>query len=543
MISNNLFDSRLEGALCGRPARRIPSDGRLTPCRRRGIRRAWMRVGVALLITLASLAASFASPREEFTKSFQKSLSMQTGQSLTVDHKYGSVALRTHPSSQVNVNASIRVAASSQSEAAEFANRISIDVRQTSAGVAVQTVYPEHRGGIFSGRSAISYSVDYSIELPENVPVQVRNSFGDVTLSGLKAAADLSNSHGKVELTGAAGPSSVTGAFGAVKVLDIAGDLTVKNQNGSIDAKNISGNAQLDTSFASVDFYNIGARLSVTSTNSSINGGKVGGSVTMRNTFGSVTVSDVIGNADIQNSNGKITVKEIRGNALLRTTFGPVEATGITGSATVNDSNSSIKLTDVDGLAEVHTTFGRVDLSGLRQGAKVYTGNASVSLAGVNGDAYVKTSFGSVQAEHIAGSLTVENTNGAVHGTGIKGGAEINTSFGPTILEGVGGGVRVESRNGSIEVSGVAARQPGGGCNAISLKTSFAPIKLALNPEASYNATVRTTFGRISSELPLTVSGGINSQSLSGKIGKGECELVLTNTNGNIDILKAGAKN
>jgi len=43
-------------------------------------------------------------------------------------------------------------------------------------------------------------------------------------------------------------------------------------------------------------------------------------------------------------------------------------------------------------------------------------------------------------------------------------------------------------------------------------------------------------FGKIISDLPLSVSGIVGSDAVSGKIGAGECELTLTNGNGGIEI-------
>ena len=48
----------------------------------------------------------------------------------------------------------------------------------------------------------------------------------------------------------------------------------------------------------------------------------------------------------------------------------------------------------------------------------------------------------------------------------------------------------------------------------------------------------RTSFGRVTSELPVTVVGKLGGESLTGKIGSGECELKLNNSNGNIEILQ-----
>ena len=75
-------------------------------------------------------------------------------------------------------------------------------------------------------------------------------------------------------------------------------------------------------------------------------------------------------------------------------------------------------------------------------------------------------------------------------------------------------------------------------CSPIAVKTSFAPIRLALSPAAGYAVTARTSFGKIESEFPLLVRGGVGSDAATGRIGDGRCEVSLTNSNGNIEILK-----
>ena len=54
-----------------------------------------------------------------------------------------------------------------------------------------------------------------------------------------------------------------------------------------------------------------------------------------------------------------------------------------------------------------------------------------------------------------------------------------------------------------------------------------------------YNLTARTSFGRISSELPVTSTGSIGGDTLNGTIGSGGCQLQLTDSNGSIEIAKA----
>jgi DUF4097 and DUF4098 domain-containing protein YvlB len=103
--------------------------------------------------------------------------------------------------------------------------------------------------------------------------------------------------------------------------------------------------------------------------------------------------------------------------------------------------------------------------------------------------------------------------------------------------------VDVSNQNGLVDVSGLTAKR-GGQCNTFRLETSFSTLRIALPGDAGYNLTARTSFGKISSEFPVTatLTGPTSSDSLSGKIGSGECEVRLTNSNGSIQILRGVAQ-
>jgi hypothetical protein len=95
----------------------------------------------------------------------------------------------------------------------------------------------------------------------------------------------------------------------------------------------------------------------------------------------------------------------------------------------------------------------------------------------------------------------------------------------------------VDNQNGAVDVrSYVPAGKP---CARIQLKTSFGPIRLALDPQGGYSVTARTSFGKVSTELPIGVSGSIGGDALTGRIGDGRCEVRLTDSNGNIELVKA----
>ncbi|MFI5175424.1 MAG: DUF4097 family beta strand repeat-containing protein, partial [Terriglobia bacterium] len=79
-------------------------------------------------------------------------------------------------------------------------------------------------------------------------------------------------------------------------------------------------------------------------------------------------------------------------------------------------------------------------------------------------------------------------------------------------------------------------------CHNIRLSTTFSQLRITLPENASFKVEARTSFGKVSSELPLSLSGNLSESSVTGKMGNAECELKLTNSNGNIQILKTAGK-
>jgi hypothetical protein len=112
----------------------------------------------------------------------------------------------------------------------------------------------------------------------------------------------------------------------------------------------------------------------------------------------------------------------------------------------------------------------------------------------------------------------------------------VKTSFAPVTLDGVGGKIDVENQNGSVEVRAMASGP--GKCYPLSIRSSFGAIRIYLPEGAGFKVDARTSFGKIRSEMPLSVAGSMSGDELTGVIGDGKCSLILANSNGSIDLLK-----
>jgi DUF4097 and DUF4098 domain-containing protein YvlB len=441
-----------------------------------------------------------ALARDEYTRDFRKSVPLPGGRSFRIEHSLGSITIRTQAKNEVEIQAAIRCQAENAGEARACADEIQIKVEESGSGVLVRTEYP--RSNIFSGRRNLGYSVNYDITIPQTAPLEVRNRFGAVSVRNLHANGVINNGNGRVSFTGGRGTQRIENSFGDVEVAANDGDLTVVNGNGRVTASDISGTVDITGRFGDVRVTNAGRSLTIHDNNGNVEATNVGGAASISNSFGAVRVWDAKSGLTVQNQNGEVQATGIAGTAELHTTFAPVRFSRIGKTLTVRASNASVTGDTVGESAAVETSFGNVDVRGVKGGARVTAGNSSIRLAGIGGEVYAKTSFGGITVDDAAGPITVENGNGSV----------------------------------------TAASKPGQRCQPVSLRTSFAPIRVTVPPDLGYNVSANTSFGRIHSEHELAVSGQVAGDALTGKIGAGGCELRLMNQNGNIEILKGAGK-
>jgi len=526
---------------------------------------------LAALLAITVLPVTAANPgQEQVTRDFLRTLSLGTGQSFHIENKFGEVRIHGESSRELKISATIRAQADSREQAQSFADKVQIDVQQTAQGVEVRTHYPEDNRNWF-GRKTASYSVDYEIAMPSDAPLVVKNSFGSVNATGVRSksefdnshgslnvrdtgAARLSNSFGSIELSGAAGDASVTDNNGSVQVSQVTGALELRNRFGSITVREIqgaanitggngavnltdAGSANITTSFGSVEARNIRGDLTVHDNNGNVEVSGIGGAADITDSFGNVTFSEVKGHVTCTTSNGRVSGSSLSGSAVtIRDSFGNLELSNIAGALNAETSNGKIMLRSAHGAVELKSSFGAIEASDISKGIRAITGNGSITLTDIGGDTFAKTSFGSVSADRINGNLIVENANGSVTARNVKGDTSVTTSFAGVTLESVGGKITVNSQNGGISVT---AARPASGCRDIALKTSFSSIRVRIPEGLGYNVIARTSFGRISTDLPIAATGSVGSDSLNGTIGSGGCQLQLTDSNGSIEILKA----
>lgn len=439
--------------------------------------------------------------REEYTRTFDKTVPWHAGEHVSVDHRFGDVTVRTHAGNDIAIHADIKVSASNANQAKTFADRVEILVEPDGSEVSIRTRYPQMEGFLTVFNSC-SYVVRYEITVPETAPLEVRNAFGSVFVTGLKADSQIETSHGGIEFHDGRGTQHLTTSFANVKLVNNTGDVEIETANGGVDAEDVAGDLTIHDRFGSVTIARATKGVTVTDANGAVNLTDSGGNGDVKNSFGAVAVHGFRGDLAVANANGRVEATNVQGAAQLNTTFGEVKFADIGRQLSIHASNSTVTGQRVGGAVTIDNSFGQVTVSDIHGTISVHSANGSVSLANIQGDTNVKTSFGGVVLDGFSGSLTVTDTNGSVDATSASKGA----------------------------------------CQPITIHTSFAGLRVRLQPDASYHVTAHTTFGHIHTDFPLTVSGSMTNDRVDGTIGSGRCDMNLTDTNGGIDIVRAGSQ-
>ena len=111
----------------------IPIQARPTLARTAAL----LLIGCAPFLGAAVPSPAASASQQEVTRDFQQTVTLGAGQSVRIEHKFGTVKLHGESGRDVRISATIRAQASSREEADSFVQKIKIEVQQTGEGVRI----------------------------------------------------------------------------------------------------------------------------------------------------------------------------------------------------------------------------------------------------------------------------------------------------------------------------------------------------------------------------------------------------------------------
>jgi len=197
----------------------------------------------------------------------------------------------------------------------------------------------------------------------------------------------------------------------------------------------------------------------------------------------------------------------------------------------VSTSGGSIDLANIGGTVDARTSGGSIKTGVLAGESTLKTSGGSITVGGSNARLSVHTSGGSINIGNTSGTVEAKTSGGSITLAQIRGDVVARTS---------GGGIRIEDAMGSVDAStsggSISARisqQP----NADSkLSTSGGGVTVTLASSIKVDLDARASGGGVRSDVPVTVQGTQDEDTLRGEVNGGGPKLVLRTSGGGIRV-------
>ena len=269
------------------------------------------------------------------------------------------------------------------------------------------------------------------------------------------------------------------------------------------------------------------------------------GSVKVDNDFGDVTVENVEGAVSVQTSSGAVTATSIKagGDAIdLNSDFGTITLEKANGSTITLETNSgAITLKEVRATNKLTTNaeFGDVTFeNGSADSLSVDTNSGGVSLVKITikKELKVQDEFGNIELNQaLAASYDLRTNGGSITIDGAKGKLVAHSEFGSIdILNAESVTLNLSTNSGAVEFHGSLGTGPH------MVKSEFGEINLTVPPDSKLDVDLSTEFGRIKSDLPITVTltetSNSNGDQIVGSINGGGEQITVETNNGSVNL-------
>jgi hypothetical protein len=200
-------------------------------------------------------------------------------------------------------------------------------------------------------------------------------------------------------------------------------------------------------------------------------------------------------------------------------------------SIDVKTSGGSIDLADLGGKVEARTSGGSIKTGRIAGPATLKTSGGSITVNGARGDVVAHTSGGSITIGETAGPVEAKTSGGSITISRTEGDVLARTSGGNIRIEDASGAVNASTSGGSINAR--LSRQPRGDSR---LSTSGGGVSVQLAGNIGVELDAHASGGGVQSDVPVTVVGRQDDDSLRGSINGGGPKLVLRSSGGGIQV-------
>ncbi len=207
-----------------------------------------VKIALFMLFFAFLLGMKGVKASDEYTKTIKKEFSINPDAQVTINNKFGKIQCLNWDKNVVSIEVQITVTASSEEAAERQFKGITIDMNGTPELVNAVTNISD-----LKGKPRKSYfSIDYTVNLPSTVSVDLTNKFGDIYLNEISGKGKINLGYGSLDVKKLGNSDNLLDIrFSKARVNWIKGAVVVlKYSEMDVD---YAGSLRLDSKFSDLD--------------------------------------------------------------------------------------------------------------------------------------------------------------------------------------------------------------------------------------------------------------------------------------------------
>ncbi len=216
------------------------------------------------IFIVAYLILSGLALAGEKKEKIETNIPFESGGYLNLINQNGNIDISSWGEDKVSIIAYKRVYSSRGGEEDDWLKKIEIDIDQQGDKIKIETHMPGHQDGFFGkifNRQKISFTVDYEIQVPKKIDLNIQTANGDVDILAIEGRIRLETTNGNIDasrIEGLAKCKTTNGSIriefeevpdedkmsfvttnGSIKIYlpdDFGGEFDIKTVNGNIDS-------------------------------------------------------------------------------------------------------------------------------------------------------------------------------------------------------------------------------------------------------------------------------------------------------------------
>jgi hypothetical protein len=190
-----------------------------------------------LLCSLTTLAQHYDSDTKKYEfekkKTYEKSYPLTSSDKVKISNQFGSVKLSTWDKSEIKVSVEMIASAKSESRATNILESLSVSDKKNGNVVSFKTSIDNDRD---NNNGSQTMEINYTVFMPTNNALELKNEFGATTISDFEGNADLTSKFGSLTTGKLGNVEEILVEFGKAKIESITnGTATFKFSKAEVN--------------------------------------------------------------------------------------------------------------------------------------------------------------------------------------------------------------------------------------------------------------------------------------------------------------------